>query len=465
MELSWDELICAQRLSASPSAEVKSAGDRPAPTRSAFEADYDRIIYSSAFRRLGKKTQVHPMETNAHIHNRLTHSLEVSSVSRTFSRMLINFLHSRGELPCRCDNQCQNICFQTASDLSHMMMAASLAHDIGNPPFGHAGEFAIRSWATDHQDDLLARLEEPKGDDEHHCLSGLKQDLLLFEGNAQAFRICARRDVARSGYMRLTYSTIAAMVKYPWHSSDARAFDKEKFCFFSTEQKIANEIFSTMGLSEGGQLKRHPLSFLTEAADDICYSVVDIEDAVEMKILSPQDAKEHYLAMLNDLDGKQHPGATLTHLRAKAVGHLIEQFWQVFEENYDSIMLGQRTADLKEGLPEQSAAAFRKVKATYEIIFSTAKKIRIEVGAYELLGRIIGALSDAVQRYSQTQDLKELPFPVRRCLVMAWDEPWLRDNARQPYCWWLHQVMDFISSLTDNEAYTISLAIAGVGKI
>ena len=152
------------------------------------------------------------------------------------------------------------------------MMAASLAHDIGNPPFGHAGEFAIRSWAADHQDDLLTQLQEPKGDDEHSSLSGLKQDLLLFEGNAQALRICARQDVARSGYMRLTYSTIGAMVKYPWHSSDARALDKEKYCFFSTEQKIAEEIFSAMGLAEGDQLKRHPVSFLTEAADDICYS-------------------------------------------------------------------------------------------------------------------------------------------------------------------------------------------------
>lgn len=405
------------------------------------------------------------METNAHIHNRLTHSLEVSSVSRTFSRMLINFLHSRGELPCRCGSQCTSICFQTANDLSHIMMAASLAHDIGNPPFGHAGEFAIRQWAADHQNDLLALLEEPAGDDEHHSLFGLKQDLLLFEGNAQALRICARQDVARSGYMRLTYSTIAAMVKYPWHSSDSRAIDKEKYCFFSTEHKIADDIFSTMGLSEGDELKRHPLSFLTEAADDICYSVVDIEDAVEMKILSPQHAKEHYMAMLNDLDGDKYPDATLTHLRAKAVGHLIDQFWKVFEDNYDAIMLGQRTVDLKAGLPEQSAAAFRKVKATYEIIFGTAKKIRIEVGAYELLGRIIRSLSDAVKEYSQTQDLKGLPFTIRRCLVMAWDESWLRENASQPYCWWLHQVMDFISSLTDEEAYTLSNAIAGVGKI
>jgi len=253
MELSWDKLICDRRYSAQPSnkppTETKSTGDRSASTRSAFEADYDRIVYSSAFRRLGKKTQVHPMETNAHIHNRLTHSLEVSSVSRTFSRMLINFLHSRGELPCRCGDNCKTICFQTASDLSHMMMAASLAHDIGNPPFGHAGEFAIRHWAADHQDDLLACLQEPTEEDEHHSLSGLKQDLLLFEGNAQAFRICARQNVARSGYMRLTYSSIAAMVKYPWHSNEARAIDKKKYCFFSTEQKIAEEMFSTMGLS------------------------------------------------------------------------------------------------------------------------------------------------------------------------------------------------------------------------
>ncbi len=464
MQLSWDELICDQRYSASGSTNVKPEGG-PAPTRSAFEADYDRIVYSSAFRRLGKKTQVHPMETNAHIHNRLTHSLEVSSVSRTFSRKLINFLHQRGELPCRCGQQCKSVCFQTANDLSYMMMAASLAHDIGNPPFGHAGEFAIRHWATEHQQDLLAGVQEHSVCEESSTASDLKQDLLLFEGNAQAFRLCMRHNVARAGYMRLTYSTLAAMVKYPWHSGDPRAIEKEKYCFFSTERDIASEIFSSMGLSEGGEMKRHPLSFLTEAADDICYSVVDIEDAVEMKILSPDDAKEHYLAMLSDSNSKPHPDATLTRLRAQAVGHLIDQFWQVFEDNYDSIMQGHRTKDLKDALPEQSAAAFRKVKATYEVIFGTAKKIRIEVGAYELLGRIIRSLSDATRKYSEVKKLNELPFPKRRCLAMAWDEPWLTENAQQPFSWWLHQVLDFISGLTDDEAYTISNAIAGVGRI
>ncbi len=462
MQLSWNELISDQRYSTAHNVcrSPNRNGKPRSATRSAFEADYDRIIYSSAFRRLGQKTQVHPMETNAHIHNRLTHSLEVSSVSRTFARKLVNFLRARNELPCNCEKKCVGSCCQSAGDLNNILMAASLAHDIGNPPFGHAGEFAIRQWVADHLDRIFPAETERCAE-----TTALKQDFLIFEGNAQGFRIAARDDIVRSGYLCLTGATLASMVKYPWGSTDPEAARKGKYCFFSSERAIAETIFETMGLRDGRQLIRHPLSFLTEAADDICYSVIDIEDAVEMQILGEKDARELYLNLLGKARKDYHVQMKISQLRAVVVGKLIEQFWQVFQENYVAVMAGEYHSDLKEGLPDEILAAFGDIKKTYDIIFGTAKKVRIEVGTYELLGRILDTFSEATRTYAAAPEFGKLSFKTKRTLAMAWDEPWLVENASRPYSWWLHEVLDFISSLTDEEAYTISNAIAGVGRI
>ena len=470
MELDWSLLICDQRFSASP----KHKPNRKRPyvvdqDRSQFELDYDRVIYSKAFRRLGKKTQVHPMEMNAHIHNRLTHSLEVASLGRSFARRLASFLNQRNELPCRCnENRCNEDrsseagqstgrqCPQTTDDLTHSLMAACLVHDIGNPPFGHAGEYSIREWSERHAAEIFS-------DDWQD--QGVKNDVHIFEGNAQGFRLAARADVPSAGYIRATFTTLGAMVKYPWDSSDERAVAKKKYNFFSSEREIAEKVFGEMGLWDGQRFCRHPMSFLSEAADDICYRVIDIEDAVEMNILSTDQATELYIKLLGESATDRHSTMTLSQLRATVVGHLVDQFWSVFVADFDAIMRGQREDDLKAGVSDVLKDALAKVKVTNRKIFSTEKKIRVEIGAYKILGSIFKALAKATRIFSVKQDLDQIPFIARRCLELAWPVEYLQSHAQQSYSWWIHEILDYISGLTDDHACMVANAIEGVGRI
>lgn len=464
MELDWSRLICDQRFSASPKQEHNPKRTSvPDQGRSPFEADYDRVIYSKAFRRLGKKTQVHPMEMNAHIHNRLTHSLEVASLGRSFARRLASFLHQRNELPCRCGGDCASDgsgqgrqCPQTTDDLTHSLMAACLVHDIGNPPFGHAGEYSIREWSERHVAEVFA---DDWGD------QGVKNDVQIFEGNAQGFRLAARADVPSAGYIRATFTTLGAMVKYPWDSSDDRAVAKGKYNFFSSERGIAEQVFGEMGLWDGQRFCRHPMSFLSEAADDICYRVIDIEDAVEMNILSVSQATELYVKLMGESATDKHATMALSQLRATVVGHLLDQFWSVFVSDFDAIMRGQRDEDLKAGVSAVLKEALAKVKVTNRKIFSTEKKIRVEIGAYKILGSILKALAKATRVYSTKQDLGEIPFIARRCLELAWSTEYLQANVQQPYSWWIHEILDYISGLTDDHACMVANAIEGVGRI
>ena len=468
MELDWSRLICDQRFSASRKQEQNSKKTFVADQdRSPFEADYDRVIYSKAFRRLGKKTQVHPMEMNAHIHNRLTHSLEVASLGRSFARRLASFLHQRNELPCRCNENCHGEnckagegqgrqCPQTTDDLTHSLMAACLVHDIGNPPFGHAGEYSIREWSQRHVAEVFA------DDWEDH---DVKNDVHIFEGNAQGFRLAARADVPSAGYIRATFTTLGAMVKYPWDSSDDRAVAKGKYNFFSSEREIAEAVFGEMGLWDGQRFCRHPMSFLSEAADDICYRVIDIEDAVEMNILSVSQATELYVKLLGESATEKHQTMILAQLRATVVGHLLDQFWSVFIADFDAIMRGEREADLKAGVSEVLKEALAQVKVTNRKIFSTEKKIRVEIGAYKILGSILKALAKATRVYSTKQDLSQIPFIARRCLELAWPVDYLQEHAQQPYSWWIHEILDYISGLTDDHACMVANAIEGVGRI
>ncbi len=435
MKLDWQKLLSTSRYETKPKEPVKS--------RSPFETDYDRAIYSSSFRRLGKKTQVHPMEENAHIHNRLTHSLEVASVARSFGRRLGQLLEEKGELPTSINEY----------DIAFSLMAASLAHDIGNPPFGHAGEYAIREWLESHSDEFFP----PNFDDR-----GLRSDVLIFEGNAQGFRIASRRDLGELAYLHFTYCSLGTLVKYPWTSTDPQAKKLGKYNFFSSEEEIAKVVFGEMGLVKGNEFIRHPMSFLSEAADDICYRVIDIEDAVEINEISPGEARELYFGLLGDQKKEYHNQANLPQLRAEVIGRLIEVFWEVFVSNYDEIMSGSRVDDLKAGLSPQDSECIASVKtANTTKIFTAEKKIRVEIGSYQVMGRILKAFGKATHALSEHQDLKSVPFIAQRCLSLAWSQDYLAANATQPFTWWVHQTLDFISGMTDDRAIEISNSING----
>lgn len=451
--------------STSPASSKRNAasGSSPIYFRSPFETDYDRAIYSSSFRRLGKKTQVHPMEKNAHIHNRLTHSLEVASVARSLGRRLGQLLIQKGELSNHC-GVCEGDLLPTASadatalpfgeyDIAFALMAASLAHDIGNPPFGHAGEFAIREWIESHANEFFPA---DFGNEQ------LKADVSIFEGNAQGFRLASRKDLGELAYLQFTYCSLGAMVKYPWTSTDSRARETGKYNFFSSELELATEVFDAMGLYQNGTFIRHPLSFLSEAADDICYRVIDIEDAVEINELSLEEAKSYYLQMLGGAKKEYHQTMGLSQMRAVVIGRLIDVFWQVFVDHYEQIMAGERLDDLKEGLSAEDSTCFDSVKAmNTSRIFTAEKKVRVEIGAYRVMGRILKAYGKATHALSVHQDLKTVPFIAQRCLSLAWSQEFLKANATRTFDWWIHQILDFISSMTDDRAIEVSNSING----
>lgn len=439
MRMQWDRLLSDVRCP-----RPRKAGDEPKssprePFRSAFEADYDRIVYSAPFRRLARKTQVHPLAPNDQVHNRLTHSIEVASVGRSLARRLARWLQDRGEMP-----------GARGEDVLWIVQAACVAHDIGNPPFGHAGEDAIREWVRSHADLIFF--------DDMDYSPAVRADWEWFEGNAQGFRIAARGDNERAGYLRLTFATLGAMMKYPWDSCDDRAASKKKFNVFSTEKTLFDPMVDRMGMNRAdGTVARHPLSFLSEAADDICYRILDLEDAVEMGIISEQRVREVFTRIARP---ESDPSPLPAH-RAIVIHTLIEGMWKVFADDYEHIMAGDREQDLKADLPPDIRAAIEQVKNLYVEIFAHRTKVATELGAYKVLGRIIRAMCLATSRLVKAGGYAKIGFVPGRCLELAWGEQYVRQHERETYEWWLHQVMDYVSGLTDNYARQLSREIEG----
>ena len=436
--MDWQSLLSDHR---PPRADEASAPSSSDTHRSAFEGDHDRVVYSLPFRRLARKTQVHPMAMHDHVHNRLTHSIEVASVGRTFAKHLAAFLVDRGEVK-----------REQTEDLCQIVQAACLAHDLGNPPFGHAGEFAIRQWVRNHQQAMF-------GQDEGSVSRGVRRDWDMFEGNAQGFRLAARTDNPRTGYLRLTYATLGTMIKYPWDAGDERAREKGKFNVFSTEKHLFEQMAEQTGLRRAdGSVARHPLSFIAEAADDICYRLLDLEDAVDMEILRADDVRQLFLACLNTSD----KGQALASLRGDVIRTLIEACWGVFQADYQRIMAGERAADLKSQIQQPTTDALARIDALYSTIFAHRTKVATELGAYQTLGRIIETLTEATAALARERAYDAIDFLSRRRLDLAWGEAYAREHETADYEWWLHQVMDYVAGLTDNYARQLSREIAGV---
>jgi len=263
-----------------------------------------------------------------------------------------------------------------------------------------------------------------------------------------------------AGYMRLTYATLATLVKYPWSSTHAKKHSCNKYNIFSTEFTLYEDIAHRVSLhhADGHHFIRHPMSFLAEAADDICYRLLDLEDAVDMEILSEQSVKDVFASVLAPEEGDR----PLSYMRAKAIAHLIESCWKTFEREYDLIMQGNRTADLMDDLDACSRDMLYEIKKLYKQIFAHRQKIAVELGAYETLGRIMGTLTESVATLASTQNFYATDFLTQRRLQLVWGQQYAIDNQFQSYEWWLHQVMDFVSGLTDNYARQLSREIAGL---
>ena len=253
--------------------------------RSSFHKDYDRLIFSNSFRRLSRKTQVHPLSKNDHIHNRLTHSLEVASVGRSLGLKAGEFLkkkYPQVEI--------------NPYDIAYIIQTACLAHDIGNPPFGHAGEEVIKEWfIRNKEQDFLKELSENEISDFQHL-----------DGNAQSFRIVTQLENNLSnGGMRLTFATLGTLIKYPYSSSECKSLGKSKFNFFQSEKEFFEFLFTKLDLKIENDYLRHPFSYLMEVSDDICYGLLDLQDAFELKLITLTDIEKIFILLCGKKETKR----------------------------------------------------------------------------------------------------------------------------------------------------------------
>lgn len=415
-------------------------------TRSPFIQDYDRILFSNSFRMLARKTQAHPFAVNDHVHHRLMHSLEVSSVGRSLGIMIGYHLKERSELPD----------VITPEHIGQIVQAACLAHDIGNPPFGHGGESALQDWFKDtvNNDRYLSELTERQ-----------KADFQSFDGNAQGFRVVTALENHKDrGGLRLTYPTLAALVKYPRSAWDAMGNGSSKFNFYQSEKNTFDTIFSILGLKNGNHYCRHPLSYLTEAADDICYCIIDMEDALELGIISFSDLENviapiagklalnsrHMAAMDSD---RRRAGL----IRARLITQMVNATFDAFRTHYDAIMDGENIHCLLDHTEDDIREYMNRARTLFfDVILKNHSKIALEIGAYTLYKRLLDTFIPACHL---AKTGKRLSYRDRQALTLM-DEyaPTENDDLYTAYI----RVMDFITGMTDPRATFLSRQLAGI---
>ena len=384
--MNWQQLISNKRFGLEEIHAMRK------DDRSEFQRDFDRLIFSAAFRRLQNKTQVFPLPGSIFVHNRLTHSLEVSCVGRSLGDSISNRLLEKHP----------ELVGTHVSEIGAIVSAACLAHDLGNPPFGHSGEKAISTYFSEGKG--LALKEQ---------LSSMEwEDLTHFEGNANAFRLLTHQFLGRrKGGFVMTYSTLASIVKYPYPS--ILAGKKSKFGFFVTEVddylKIAQELGIKRLSAEGEapRYARHPLVFLVEAADDICYQMMDIEDAYKLKLLTPRETMELYHLFLSEKQKERvkdvfelvhDENEQIAYLRATIIGNLIKECTRVFMENEESILEGTFEGALIKHIAPPLNEAYRQCsKVAVEKIYRSRDVLDIELAGFHVISTLLGLMIDAVQ--------------------------------------------------------------------
>ena len=445
--VNWQQLLSADRLGRSKPGHREAA-------RSDFQRDSDRIIFSSAFRRLQDKTQVFPLAENDFARTRLTHSLEVASVGRSLGTRIGAEVCARHKLGGEGLH---------ASDFGAIVHAAALGHDLGNPPFGHSGEDAIQHWfRSDSTHALAAR----------NGLSAAETaDIERYEGNAQGFRILTRLQMPdNAGGLQLTHPMLGAFTKYP-HASltgpvQHNGASLKKFGYFQSEREHFAEVAQHCGLIPRAPecWARHPLAFLVEAADDICYRLVDYEDGARLGHLSYGQVRDAFLAILpptrqpRNLGGMSSEKAAIEMLRAMAIGECLTQCTALFLDNESDLLDGKFDTPLTDCIP--AAAALAAIQQhSRETIYATDRGVQIEIAGYEVLGGLLDVFMSAVNDIAAHGDgasrrSKKLASQLpTECVRAAYDaEPYLR----------LMRMLDFVSGMTDSYAVALYRRVKGI---
>ncbi len=447
--MNWKKLLNDNRLGIKKSSSTSSLDGR-----SQFQKDFDRIVFSPAFRRLQDKTQVFPLPESDFVHTRLTHSLEVSVVGRSLGNLV-------GERILERDTRLKKEF--TKFHFGEIIAAACLAHDIGNPPFGHSGEDAIAEF-----------FKKGNGKDFEQLIDDEKKwdDLINYEGNAQGFRIITTlQNPDVNGGLRLTYATLGAFTKYPKESFTPETLIElkkkkayKKFGFFQAEKEIFREVAEATGLDYKKNIDdywwcRHPLTFLVEAADDICYRIMDLEDGFRLSLISFAETEDLMIPLVNKNDLKGYKGRDekekIGYLRAKAISDLVNELADTFVEEEKNILAGKLEDDLITIIP--NAKTLKKItEVSIDKIYRTRSVVEREVAGYEVLGGLldtfIHAYNESYEGHLSPKNRAIINLLPKRITTAKIDDLYIR----------LLSITDFVSGMTDSFAVSLFRKIKGI---
>ena len=436
--MDWTSLLSAQR-------EYREY--QKSDIRNAFQRDYDRIIFSNIFRRLQNKTQVFPLPGSKMVHNRLTHSLEVASVGRSIAKIVAKGL---------CDKYGNDL-LNEIYDIDTIVSAACLAHDLGNPPFGHSGEETISSYFK----------EGPGKELEKQIPDYQWSDLTSFEGNANAFRQLTHQFAGRrQGGMSLTYATLATLIKYPYPSFNKKG--KKKYNIFHSEIETFKKVMDGCGITcldeETLAYARHPLSYMMEAADDICYLILDMEDAHKRGIVTTEKIDYFFTSFFKEdetwfFNRKDSIYETVTDnnermafLRATAINKLVDCVSTVFINNYESIMDGSFKNSLVHNLPDFENNALEKCREfSLKNIYKHPSVVKVELTGFNVIG-------DLLHEFVQAAVLPEKTYNKKLLSLI----PEQFKNEKDDMYSRIQVVLDYISNMTDLYAVQLYKDLKGM---
>ena len=422
--------------------------------RTDSERDYERVAFSAPLRRLAGKTQVQAFPEIDFVHNRLTHSLEVSAVAESLARNICMFLEARKDITDKADIEA--ICW--------IARTAGLSHDLGNPPYGHAGEYAIQQWAKLLKHKLQAD-------------NAVWKDLEMFDGNAQTFRMLASGQTRALDYYKLTAASLGAVVKYPRSSSHPLIKNGHaKFNIFQTEIEVFNSIWDKMGLGRLSEdAHRHPLSYISEAADDICYRVLDFEDAVVAGIIDSKMVINIFRAGLGMfMSAEDCDAEPIQRLRSRVINMLVTEFTKCFVDNYDAIMrFTFEKDDLRDALPDTSPAKrfLDEISRLYDTLFTERRKVLKECGAYSQIPLVLNSMYGLIfelfsrQKVDVLPEFKKVSNLGQHLITLAWGRNFYEANRGRDFAWWMHIVLDYVVGMTDSYIDIVARRLTGVNVL
>lgn len=436
---------------------------RKSNSRTEFQRDFDRIIFASSFRRLQDKTQIFPLPGNRFVHNRLTHSLEVASVGRSLGKIIGDHIADKF-IPD--DNTDAHQFYKT--DLPWVIAAACLAHDIGNPAFGHSGEKAISNFFIQFENQKIngSRFRDLFNDHEW-------ADLTNFEGNANALRILTQQMNGRSkGGLRLTYPTIASILKYPCDSTsiNKKYKHRKKYGFFQSEKETFHTIVSSLGMIEevGSALSycRHPFVYIVEAADDICYRIIDMEDAHRLGILTKSTVANAFLSIIKSINRAEDDidriistfqnitddNDSITYLRAKSINTLTLESADVFTKNAEAILSGKFNDTLIDNIESRCGALKEVISISVDKVYNYHPVIEVEIAGYNVLNKLLTLFVPTI--------LNDQPRPIdKKTMRLIPTQYKYADGS--PYEK-VMGILDYISGMTDSFAMNLYRKTEGI---